>query len=183
MSTFLLIVLILFILVVGVAAFASTRPNRFRVERSLLIPAPAERIFALVNDFHQWTRWSPYEKLDPDLQRSYAGSLSGQGAVYDWEGNGKAGKGRMEIVDTQPPSHVAIKLDFIRPFRASNQVDFTLVPEGSATRVSWAMEGQSPYMAKLMGLFVDMDKLIGRDFEQGLANLRAETIRPDGSAS
>lgn len=176
MTIFLLLVVLI---IAAVAAYAATRPDSFRVERSLTIQAPPERIFTLINDFHQWRRWSPYEKLDPNLQRDYSGAKSGKGAVYVWEGNGKAGKGRMEIADTQSPSRVAINLDFIKPFRASNKVDFTMMPEGTATRVTWAMQGQSPYMAKLMGLFMNMDHLIGKDFEQGLANIKAETERSE----
>jgi uncharacterized protein YndB with AHSA1/START domain len=167
--------LIILLVVAAVAIYAATRPNSFRVERSLLISASPERIFALINDFHAWTKWSPYENLDPNLQRSYSGAASGQGAAYAWQGNGKAGKGSMTIAQSQPPSHIAIDLDFIKPFRATNKVDFTIAPEGGAARVTWAMQGQWPYMAKLMGLFMNMDNLIGRDFEKGLANLKAET--------
>lgn len=176
MSTILLIIVLV---IAAVAIYAATRPGTFVVERSLAIKAPPERIFALINDFHQWTRWSPYEKLDPSLQRTYSGAESGRGAIYDWEGNGKAGKGRMEIAETQPPSRVSINLDFMKPFRATNKVDFTMVPEGAATRVAWTMQGNSPYMAKLMSLFMNMDNLIGKDFEQGLANLKVETERPE----
>lgn len=176
MSTILLLIVLL---VAAVLIYAASKPGSFRIERSLSIKAPADRIFALIDDFHQWRRWSPWEKLDPALDRNYSGEEMGKGAVYDWEGNGKAGKGRMEIVEIQPPARISIKLDFMKPFKASNQVNFTLLPENGATTVTWTMQGNSPYMAKLMGLFMNMDKLVGRDFEQGLANLRTETERPE----
>jgi uncharacterized protein YndB with AHSA1/START domain len=158
---------------VGVMLFASTRPDTFRVERSILIAAPAERIFPLIDDFRQWAAWSPYERLDPAMKRNYSGAASGRGAAYAWEGSGKVGAGRMEIAQSTPPSKVSMRLDFAKPFEAHNIADFTLEPQGGTTRVTWAMQGPSPFLSKVMQVFFDMDTMIGKDFEDGLANLKA----------
>ena len=163
------------VLVMAVLVFAATRPDDFRVQRSTVVNAAPERILPLITDFHRWAEWSPYEKLDPAMKRSYGGAASGKGATYAWEGNSKAGAGTMEITESQPASKVAIKLDFVKPFEGHNTAEFTLQPQGGATQVTWAMYGPSPYMAKLMGIFFDMDQMIGKDFEAGLANLKSAT--------
>ena len=165
--------LIVVVLIAAVLAYAAMRPDNFEVRRSTTIQAPPDKIYPLINEFHQWSVWSPYEKLDPAMKRSYSGAASGRGAVYAWEGNGKAGAGRMEIVEATPPSKVAIQLDFIKPFEGHNIAEFALAPQGGATQVGWSMRGPSPYIAKLMGIFFNMDKMIGQDFEVGLANLKA----------
>lgn len=152
---------------------AASRPTALHVERSASIAAPAEAIFPLIEDFRRWEPWSPYEGRDPNMKRTYSGPPSGPGAVYAWEGNRDIGKGRMEIAESAPPSRVTLKLDFSEPFEAHNTVVFTLVPEGDATRVTWAMDGENSFVAKLLGLFIDMDDMIGRDFEAGLANLKS----------
>lgn len=176
MLKIILIAAIVLVVAAGaVLAYAATRPDTFRVERQARIQAPADKIFPLINDFHNWTEWSPYETVDPAMQRSYAGMTSGKGAVYEWSGTGKAGAGRMEISDASPPSRVEIDLAFTRPFQARNIAAFTLEPDGDATRVSWSMDGATPFLGKVIGLFIDMDKMIGRDFETGLANLKAVT--------
>lgn len=172
--------IIAIIIVVPLAAllvFAATKPDTFRVERATTIKAPPEKIFPLINDLHSWGAWSPYEKKDPAMKRTLSGAESGKGAVYEWEGNKEVGKGRMEIMDTSPPSKVTIKLDFVKPFEAHNIVDFTLEPKGDSTDVTWALHGPSPYISKVMGIFLNMDNMIGKDFETGLANLKtvAET--------
>lgn len=164
--------------VAGVLAYAATRPDSFRVERSIRIAAAPEKIYPLIEDLHRWQAWSPYEAKDPAMQRTLSGAESGKGAVYAWDGDKNVGKGRMEVVDTAPPSRVTIKLDFERPFEAHNRVDFTLVPAGAETDVTWAMQGPNPYVAKLMGLVLDMDQMIGGDFAVGLANLEREAERP-----
>lgn len=166
------ILIILLVIVAAVLLYAATRPNDFVVSRSASIKAPAEAIFPLINDFRRWPNWSPYEKLDPDMKRTLSGAESGKGAAYAWQGNSKAGVGRMEITNSVPSSLVALKLDFEKPFRANNIVDFTLTPSGEDTTVTWAMRGGRPFIAKLMGLFMNFDTLIGRDFEAGLANLK-----------
>ena len=167
------IALAVLVLVVAVLAYATTRPELLHVERSTAVQAPADTIFPLINDFHRWTEWSPYEKLDPAMEKVYSGAASGRGAVYEWDGNSSAGKGRMEIVDTAPASRVTVKLDFIEPFEGHNTAVFSLVPQGTTTHVTWTMEGPTPYVAKLMGVFVNMDNMLGADFETGLANLKA----------
>jgi uncharacterized protein YndB with AHSA1/START domain len=168
-----IIAIVVVVAVVAVLAFAATRPNTFRVARSTVIKAPPEKIYALIEDFHKWRGWSPYENLDPVLTRTYGGPASGLGATYAWVGN-KAGTGRMEIVKAAAPTELNISLDFTKPFEAHHKAIFTLVPEGDGTRVTWAMEGASPFMFKLMGLVFNMDKMIGKDFETGLARLKAE---------
>jgi carbon monoxide dehydrogenase subunit G len=167
-------------LVVAVAVvliYAATRPDSFRVERTISIKAVPEKVFPLVNDFHNWTQWSPWENIDPNLKRSYyqsaSGATSGKGSAYAWEGNNKVGQGRMEITDASAPSKIIIKLDFLKPFEAHNTAEFTLAANGDSTDVTWAMYGPSPYMTKVMGVFFSMDKMVGAQFETGLANLKA----------
>jgi hypothetical protein len=166
------ILIILVVIVAVILVLAATRPNDFVVSRSADIKAPADAIFPLIDDFRHWPSWSPFEKLDPNMQRTLSGAEAGNGAAYAWDGNGKAGKGRMEITNSVPSSRVSLKLDFEKPFRANNTVDFTLSPSGEGTTVTWAMRGARPFIAKLMGLFMNFDTLIGKDFEAGLGNLR-----------
>jgi len=153
--------------------YVSTRPDTFRVQRSAIIEAPPERIFPFLEDFRKFTAWSPYEKLDPDMARTFSGPSRGKGAVYEWQGNAKAGKGRMEIAHASRPDMAVIRLDFIKPFQTQNIVEFTLKQEGGATEVTWAMRGANPYIAKLIQLIFSMDRMVGKDFEAGLANLKA----------
>lgn len=161
------------VLIAAVLLFATTRPDTFSVQRSATIKAPPEKVFALINDFHSWPAWSPWEKLDPAMQRTHSGAPAGKGAAYAWVGNSKVGEGRMEILESAPSSKVSIKLDFIKPFEGHNIADFTLTPQGDTTQVHWAMHGPAPYITKLMGIFVSMDSMIGKDFEAGLANMKA----------
>ena len=169
------ILLVVAVLIGALLVYAATKPDDFRVQRSASIKAPPEKIYALIADFKQWRTWSPYEKLDPQMKRTLSGADSGQGAVYAWDGDDKAGAGRMEITEARPGSLVGIKLDFLKPFEAHNKAEFTLAPEGEATRVTWSMYGPQPYFAKLMGTFFDMDHMIGKDFEAGLATLKSAT--------
>lgn len=161
------------VVIIGVLGYAATRPDTFRVERSITIKAAPEKIFALLNDFHQWEAWSPWEKIDPALKRTYSGAASGQGAVYEWSGNKEVGQGRMEITESTPASKLVLKLDFITPFEAHNTVEFLLATQGDTTNVTQAMFGTSPFIAKLMGLFFSMDKMVGDKYEEGLATLKA----------
>lgn len=161
------------VVVGAVLAFAATRPDAFEVQRSIAIKAPADAIFPLINDLQRWSAWSPYEKKDPAMQRAFGAVTAGRGAVYAWDGDGNVGEGRMEITDSAPPSRVVIKLDFVRPIEGHNTVEFSLEPAGDFTTVTWAMHGPSPYVSKVMGMFFDMDSMIGQDFEAGLANLKA----------
>lgn len=167
------IAIVVVVLIAAVLAFAATKPDTFRVERSTSIKAPPEKIFALINDFHNWGAWSPWEKMDPAMKRTHSGAASGKGEVYEWEGNSKVGAGRMEITESSPPSKVIIKLDFIKPFEGHNIAEFVLEPKGDTTNVTWAMHGPAPYISKLMTVFVSMDSMVGKDFETGLANMKA----------
>jgi len=161
------------VLIVGVLVFAASKPDSFRVQRTASIKAPPEKVFALINDLKGWNTWSPYEKKDPAMKRTLSGAPTGKGAIYEWSGNKDVGRGRMEITDAAPPSKVLIKLDFIEPFEAHNTAEFDLQPRGDMNDVTWALYGPSPFIAKVMGLFFNMDTMIGRDFETGLANLKA----------
>jgi uncharacterized protein YndB with AHSA1/START domain len=167
------IVIVVAVLVAALLVFAATKPDIFRVERTASIKAPPEKVFALLNDFQRWEAWSPWEKKDPAMKRTFSVVTSGKGAQYAWEGNKDVGQGRMEIAESAPSSRVAIKLDFVKPFEAHNTVEFTLDPKGEATNVTWAMQGDTPYLAKIIHVFIDMDKMVGKDFEAGLANLKA----------
>ncbi len=172
-----LIAILLVVVVGGLLAFAATKPAVFRVQRTASIKAPPEKIFPLIEDFHRWSAWSPYEKLDPEMKRSFGGAPSGKGAVYEWNGSSKVGQGRMEITDVSAPNRVTIKLDFLRPFEGHNIAEFTLDARGDSTIVTWAMHGPNRYLAKVMSLFFSLDRMVGRDFETGLANLKAAAER------
>lgn len=158
--------------------WALTRPDQFSVERRVHISAPPAKVYALVSDFHHWTEWSPWEKLDPGMTRTHSGAASGVGAVYAWTGNDDVGAGRMEITAVQAPGQVDIKLDFLRPFESSNTTRFTLKPVADGTEFVWTMQGPMPYISKLISVFVSMDRMIGPDFEAGLKNLKAVAEKP-----
>ena len=166
------ILLGLAILIAGLLLFAASRPASFRIERRATMKAPADRIFAQLTDFHAWAAWSPWEKMEPGMQRTYSGAASGVGAAYAWAG-AKVGSGRMEIMDMTPSSRLTIKLDFLKPFEAHNTTIFTLTPGGDGVSVTWAMEGANRLIGKVMGIFMSLDKMIGKDFEAGLANMKA----------
>ena len=172
----------LLVTVVAVAALlvvASLQAPTFRYERRAHIAAPAPRVAALITDFHSWKTWSPWEQLDPALERRYGGAPAGVGATYDWVGK-KAGTGRMEITSAAVDADggaIVIKLDFFKPFKASNIAEFVLAADAGGTDVTWAMFGPRPFMSKLMGVFMDFDKLIGKDFEKGLAALGREATK------
>ena len=167
------IALLLAVLIGLLLIYASTRPDSFRIERSITVASPPGKVFALINNFHQWELWSPWEKVDPQIQRSYSGPAEGPGAIYAWQGNKDIGSGRMEIVAATAPTQLEIKIDFITPFEAHNTVSFTLVPQGQATLVTQAMYGPSPFVSKLMSVFFSMDKMVGSKYEEGLATLKA----------
>ena len=167
-----IVVVVLVVLIAGVVGFAATRPDSFRVQRTTSIKAPAERIFPLVRDLRSHGLWSPWEKKDPAMQRTYSGAPSGEGAVYEWDGNKNIGKGRMEIARASPPSKVTFDMHFIKPFEAHNTAEFTLDANGDSTNVTWAIYGPSPLLSKVMSLFCNFDRMIGREFETGLANLK-----------
>lgn len=165
---------IVVVIVVAILAYASTRPGTFRVARSAHIDAPPEDIYPLIADFRAWTAWSPYETRDPDMKRTYGGADEGVGAAYAWDGNKNIGSGNMKIVETDKPSRIVIDLNFTAPMKANNTAIFTLVPQEGGTLVTWSMEGEANLMAKLVQLFMDMDKMVGTDFEAGLAKLKSQ---------
>ncbi len=170
LTTVIVIILLAIAAIIGLAAM---KPDVFRVRREADIAAPPEKIFALLDDFRQWARWSPWEKMDPAMTRTYDGAASGVAAIYGWQGNKKVGQGRMEIVEAAPPSRLRIKLDFIKPFESHNTTVFTLEERGDLTNVAWDMQGPASFMVKLMHVFMNMDKMVGKDFEKGLANMKA----------
>lgn len=170
----LIVLAVVAVAVIALLAYALTRPDNFRVQRSITIKAPAEKIFPQVNDLHAQQTWSPWEAKDPAMKRTYSGEQSGKGAKYEWQGNKQVGHGRMEIVESTPPTKVLMKLDFISPFPANNMAEFVLEPKGDTTVVTWAIHGHSPFMSKLMGIFMNIDTLIGKEFDTGLANLKAQ---------
>ncbi len=169
------IAVVLAIAIAVVLILAATKPDTFRVRRAATVKASPEKIFPLINDFHQWANWSPWENKDPAMKRSYSGAASGRGAVYGWEGNKNVGSGRMEILESSQPSKIVIKLDFFKPFEAHNTADFTMLPQGDSTNVIWEMHGPAPFMSKVMQVFMNMDNMVGKDFESGLANLKKLT--------
>jgi hypothetical protein len=162
---------------IGLAAIvlliaAALQPATYHVERSTTIAAAPERIHTFVDDFHNWQQWSPWANLDPNVKVAYSGPPSGPGAVYEWEGNNKVGKGRMEILASQS-TETSIKLDFLKPFESHTMSNFILEPQGDITRVTWTLDGPNTFMSKFMGVFVSMDKTVGKDFESGLGKLKA----------
>jgi len=166
------VVILVVALIAALLFFANSQSDRFHIHRYTLISAPPEKIFPLVNDFHQWKGWSPWENVEGDeLQRRYSGAEAGEGAIYEWEGK-KTGVGRMEIMRSQAPGELNINLDFTKPMKAQNNVEFMLEPDGDKTRADWSMRGEHNFVGKLMTMFMSMDKMVGRDFERGLAQLK-----------
>jgi hypothetical protein len=170
---FVTIAIVIVVLLVGLLGYAATRPNTFQVKRTQSIQAAPDRIFPLIADYRKWAAWSPYEKLDPTMKKTYSGAASGKGAVYNWSGNSKAGEGRMEIVDAFSPRLIKIKLDFLKPFEGHNTAEFSLDKNGGCTDVTWAMYGPQPFVFKAMSIFISMDKMVGKDFAAGLSNLKS----------
>jgi len=166
-----IVALALAVAVAGVLALAATKPDNFSVQRSVSIKAPPEKISGVLSDFRAWDAWSPWEKVDPKMRRTYSGEPKGKGAKYAWAGNSEVGEGSMTITEAQP-SRVALDLDFVKPFEGHNKVVFALAPKGDATEVTWTMNGPSPYITKLIQVFCDMDGMIGKQFEAGLADLK-----------
>ncbi len=159
-------------LVAVILLFAATRPDSFHVARAVDIKAAPEKIFPLINDFHLWEGWTPYNK-DPAMTKTFSGNASGAGAVYAWQGNQEVGKGSIEITGTTPPTRLALDLHMMEPFEGHNKVVFTLDATGDSTRVTWAMDGTQNFLVKVMGLLFNMDKMVGKDFEAGLSRLKA----------
>jgi hypothetical protein len=168
-----IIALVVVVLVAGILLFATTRPDSFRVQRTTSIKAPPEKIFPLINDLQRFGTWNPFAKKDPGIKERYSGPASGKGAVCTFDGNKDVGKGSLEITDSTPPTKVAMQLRMSEPMQANNQIEFTLEPKGDVTNVTWAMHGEVPYLGKLITLFFNMDRMIGADFETGLASLKS----------
>jgi uncharacterized protein YndB with AHSA1/START domain len=174
-ETIAIIAIVLAVAIAIVLILAAMKPDTFSIRRGATINAPPEKIFSLINDFHQWGSWSPWETKDPAMKRSFSGSAAGKGAVYAWDGNKNVGSGRMEILDASSPSKIVIKLDFFTPFEGHNTAEFTMLPQGDATSVDWVMHGPARFISKLMQVFMSFDKMVGKDFEAGLANLKKLT--------
>ena len=167
------VLIVILAIVVVFIIIVVTRPPGFRVVRSIGISAPAAVVFEQVNDFHKWQAWSPWEKIDPNLQRTYEGPPAGAGTVYSWKGNKRVGEGRMTMIESRPAELIGIRLDFLKPFRSTNTAEFTFKPNGEQTDVTWTMMGKSNFISKAFCMFMDMDKMIGKEFEKGLAQLKA----------
>lgn len=166
------------LIVAALLVLVARQPDEFRIERSASVAAPVAEVFAQVNDFHNWQRWSPWAKRDPTMRKVYEGPSAGVGAVYRWAGNQEVGEGSTTIVESRPGESIRIQLVFLKPFQADNQVLFRFAPEGEGTRVSWSMSGRKDFLSKAMHLLMDMDKMVGGDFEQGLAQLKAVAEAP-----
>ena len=172
--------LVIVLAIAGLLGYASTRPPTFRIERSTRVAAPMLQVAEQIDDFRAWQTWSPWENIDPSLQRTFSGADTGVGAIYEWTGTGKAGAGRMEITEMRAGPErglISIKLDFLKPFKAHNTAEFLMTPTDAGTDLTWAMFGPSPLVSKVMGLFVDLDKMVGKDFEAGLAALKRNAER------
>ena len=159
-----------------VVVVAATRPATYLVQRSITVAAPPEAVYATIVDFRRWERWSPWARLDPGQKTTVVGE--GIGSIYTWSGNDKVGAGRMTIVEAVPGSKVGIKLEFQRPFESTSETSFLVVPDGAGSRLTWLMKGTNGYVARALSIFMDMDKMIGPDFEKGLATLKVEVERP-----
>ena len=171
------IALVLLVLLAACVGFIASRPSEFRITRTRTLSAPPDVVYAYVDDFKRWPQWSPWEQLDPSMKRELSGAPAGVGAAYHWSGNSHAGEGRMTITDAQPNHRLTIRLEFIKPFAATNTAQFDFAPSGQGTEVTWAMTGRNNFMAKTFGLFMDMDKMVGTEFEKGLATLDAVTAK------
>ena len=172
LKTLAIIGVVVVVAIAGILLYAATKPDSFRVQRVVLVNAPSDKVFPLVNDIKAWTVWSPYEKKDPAMKRTYGAVTAGKGATYAWEGDKNVGQGSIEMIESGPRK-IVIKLDFLKPFEAHNMGEFLLEPKGDSTSVTWATYGPSPYISKVIGTFINIDDMIGRDFEKGLADLKA----------
>ena len=170
--------ILLVLAVVGLLVYAAMQPEDFRIQRSTTVKAPPERIYPHIADFRAWGPWSPWEKKDPAMKRTFSGPDSGVGAAYAWEGDKNVGTGKMTILEATAPGKVVIKLEFLKPFEATNTAEFTLQPQGGSTTITWAMTGKNNFLAKLMCVFMNMEKMVGPDFEAGLAGLKAIAEKP-----
>jgi uncharacterized protein YndB with AHSA1/START domain len=172
MSMFWIILLIVAVVIVGIIVVSAMKPDDFRVTRSTRINASAEAIYPNIVDMHRWTQWSPWQQKDPAMTQTFGPLTKGIGAFMEWSGNNQVGQGRMEVIEAAPPGHVVYKLTFLKPFKAENRAEFTLQEDNGGTLLTWSMTGKSNLMSKVMDTFMNMDRMIGKDFEEGLANLK-----------
>ena len=163
---------VLAMLIGAFLVLVAMQPAEFAIERSAQIAAPPAKVFALVNDFHQWEGWSPWAKLDPEMKTTFSGPDSGVDAAYAWVGNSEVGEGKMTITESTPTERVVIRLEFLKPFEATNSATFSFAPEGDGTKVTWRMDGTNNFVGKAFGLLMDMDGMVGGSFEQGLAAMK-----------
>lgn len=161
------------VFIVFVIGAVVMQPDTFRISRSASVSAAPAAVFAQVNDFHNWGNWSPWEKMDPAMKKTYEGPAAGEGASYSWAGNDQVGEGKMTIIKSEAPSLIHIDLNFMKPFQARNLTEFVFTPDSGGTKVTWTMSGKNGFIAKAMHLMMDMDKMVGPDFEKGLAQLKA----------
>jgi hypothetical protein len=161
------------LLLAGFLAFAATQPAQFEIKRSTTIEAPASTIFALIEDFHQWQAWSPWAKMDPNAKNTFSGPATGPGSTFRWDGNNQVGTGIMTIEESRGDEYLRLKLEFLKPFAAVNTAVFRLEPSGDGTRITWSMSGTNAFIGKVMGLLINCDKMVGGQFEQGLASIKA----------
>ena len=173
-----MVIIVIVLAVIGLLVYAAMQPADFRIERSTAVKAPPERIYPLIADFRAWAPWSPWEKKDPAMKRTFSGPDSGVGAAYGWEGDKNVGTGKMTILEATAPGKVVIKLEFLKPFEATNTAEFTLTPQGDSTAIAWAMYGKSNFLSKLVCVFMSMEKMVGPDFESGLAGLKELAEKP-----
>ena len=166
--------ILLLVLLGALLLIASRQPDAFAIERTVVVAAPAEVIFPRIADLHQWNTWSPYEKLDPHMKKVFNGTPGAAGASYYWSGNAKAGEGTITVRELMPPSKATMQLDMLKPIAGHNVVEFNLEPTNGGTRVTWAMRGANSFLSKIIGLFLNMDTMIGKDFEDGLASLKTQ---------
>jgi uncharacterized protein YndB with AHSA1/START domain len=164
---------IIILAVLAVVAFAGSRPDTIEIQRNIFIDAPPEKVFALIDDFREWPKWQPQDRDDPTIQRSYGGTARGKGATSQWRGNNATGEGRQEIVQSTPTSLILVKADWVKPFELHNMNTFTFAPSREGTSLTWTMRGSNPFVARLMSAVIDMNKMMGKHFEDGLRNLKA----------
>ena len=167
------VLIALAVIVIVFVVIVAMRPSEYRVARTTTIAAPAPAVFAQVNDFHKWNAWNPWAKMDPAMKQTYEGAPAGTGAVYTWTGNRQVGEGRMTLTESRPPDLIRINLEFLKPFAATSTAEFTFRPEGQRTAVTWSMVGNLNFVAKVIHLFVGMDRMIGANFEKGLADMKS----------
>lgn len=166
------ILLVIVAVVLAFIGYVALQPSTFSIERSAIVVAPVERVFGEVNDFHNWQQWSPWAKLDPDAKATFEGPASGEGAIFRWAGNEKVGEGSMKVLESRPNEHIKIRLDFVKPWAGTNATDFSFKPDGPRTIVTWTMSGEQGFLQKAICVFMNPDKMVGEQFEKGLANLK-----------